>query len=123
MQAEQNKAVIRAYVDAFNDDWAAALEKYVADESLAEHIRIMQNVLPGYRIEAHDVIAEDDRVAVRATVSGFHQGELMGVPPTGRAVSVPLLIIYRLAAGRITEHWLQADQVGLMQQVTAGIDA
>jgi predicted ester cyclase len=120
MQAEQNKAIIQGYVDAFNTDWTAALEKYVSDESLAEHIRMMQQVLPGYRLELHDMIAEGDRVAVRATVRGFHQGELMGVPPTGREMSVSLLIIYRLAGGRIAEHWMQADQVGLMQQVTAG---
>ena len=119
MSAQQNKAIIRDYFELFNSDWSAALDRFVADPSLAEHIHFFQQVLPGYRLEAHDMIADNDRVAVRGTVHGVHQGELMGVAPTGREVSVGLLIIYRVADGKIVEHWMQADQVGLMQQITA----
>jgi predicted ester cyclase len=94
------------------------VERFIDDETLVEHIRFFQGVFPGYTLEAHDLIAEDDKVVVRATVHGVHRGELMGMAPTGRQVAFPAIIIYRLAEGRIAEHWLLADQAGMMRQLT-----
>jgi predicted ester cyclase len=117
MSAQESRAMIREYLDAFQRDWSQALERFVADESLAEHIRFFQQVFPGYSLEAHDIIAEGDKVAVRATLHGVHRGEGMGMPPTGKEVTVPLIIIYRIHGGKVVEHWLQADQAGMMQQL------
>ena len=50
---------------------------------------------------------------------GTHRGELMGVPPTGKAVSVPAILIYRIANGKIAEFWMNADTLGLLQQLGA----
>ena len=57
------------------------------------------SVLPGYYLAPEDIIAEGDRVVVRATVHGVHRGPFMGTPPTGKTVAFPLIIIYWLAEG------------------------
>ena len=61
---------------------------------------------PGYWLEAEDMIAEGDQVALRGKVRGVHGGDLMGIPPTGREVSVPIHITYRIADGKIVQHWM-----------------
>jgi predicted ester cyclase len=119
MSAQENKLFIRRYLDTFNHGGGAAVADMVADEHLKEHIAFFEGVFPGYQLTAKEMIAEGDKVVVNATVTGTHQGELMGLPPTGRQVEVPLIIIYRVSGGRIVDHTMVADQAGLMQQLTA----
>src|SRR6476469_2672834 len=93
MSAEHNKAIIRRYLEDFRTDRSpATLDKY---------------------------IAEGDRVVVRATVHGVHQGPFMDTPPTGKTVAFPLIIIYKLADGKIVEHWMLTDMLAFMQQIGA----
>ncbi len=66
---------------------------------------------------AEDMIAEGDKVVVRSTFRGTHKGDLMGIPPTGKQVTMPLILIYRIADDKIVEHWMQADALGLLQQL------
>jgi len=63
------------------------------------------------------MIAEGDKVVVRSTFRGTHKGDLMGIPPTGKQVTMPLILIYRIADDKIVEHWMQADALGLLQQL------
>jgi predicted ester cyclase len=65
------------------------------------------------------MVAEDDKVAVRATFRGTQKGEFFGIPATGKEVTVSLMLIYRIANGKIVEHWMNADQLSLMQQLEA----
>ena len=51
------------------------------------------------------------------TFQSVHRGTFAGVPPTGRAVSAPLMIIYRISDGRIVEHWMQFDGAALVAQL------
>jgi len=64
-----------------------------------------------------DVIAEEDRVVVRWTAQGTQQGELLGVPPTGKQVTVTGIDVYRIENGRTAEHWGNFDQLGMLQQL------
>src|SRR5215203_1486449 len=66
-----------------------------------------------------DMIAEGDKVAVRYTVEGTHEGELLGVPPTGRRVSIESFTVERVSDGRIREHWHVTDTLDMMQQMGA----
>ena len=113
------KAIIRRYLDAFNADWERALRDFVDDEGLAEHVRQMEGAFPNYQLTADDMIAEQDKVAVRFHLRAVHRGSLMGISATGREVVVEGIIIYQLANGRIAEHWLQVDMPGLLQQLGA----
>jgi steroid delta-isomerase-like uncharacterized protein len=72
---------------------------------------------PDSRFVVDDVIAEGDRVAVRHHLQGTHQAELQGVPATGRPVEVNAIVIFRIENGMIAEAWLNADIMGMMQQL------
>jgi steroid delta-isomerase-like uncharacterized protein len=72
---------------------------------------------PDLRSTVHHVIGEGDLVATHWTLRGTHQGEFMGVAPTGRTVTVEGMNVYRFAGGRITEMWTQLDGVGLREQL------
>ena len=120
MSAEENKAFIRRCFDAMGKDKSVAtLDEYIADadEELKQHIVAFEAAFPGYGIIVEDMIAEGDKVVVRGTMHGTHKGDLMGIPPTGKQVTMPVIIIYRIADGKIVEHWMIADQLGLMQQL------
>lgn len=66
---------------------------------------------------AEDMVAEGNKVVVQGTLHRTHQGDLMGIGPTGKLVAVPFMIIYHLTDGKIVEHWLNADQMSPMQQL------
>jgi steroid delta-isomerase-like uncharacterized protein len=72
---------------------------------------------PDLHFTFEDFIAEGDQVVVRWTLSGTQQGELMGIPPSGKQFSVTGVDIYRFEGGKIVEHWLESDMLGLLQQV------
>jgi len=74
---------------------------------------------PDFRVTVENIIAEADKVAVRWTVNGTHLGSLMGIPPTGRAVTFTGMTIHRLADSKIVENWWTYDALGMMQQITA----
>ncbi len=61
--------------------------------------------------------AEGDRVAIRWTATATHTGELMGIPATGKSVSMNGIMIDRWVNGKVAEHWEQLDMMGLMQQL------
>jgi len=71
----------------------------------------------GFSID--DVIAEDDRVAVRVTATGRQVGEFMGMPPSGKSYRIGEIHIFRIADGQIVEHWDQIDTLSMLQQLGA----
>ena len=66
-----------------------------------------------------DVIAEGDRVAVRLTSSATQSGPFMGLPPSGKRYEIEEIHWFRLRDGQITEHWHQADFLGMLRQLGA----
>jgi predicted ester cyclase len=69
-------------------------------------------------MNVEDLIAGGDKTVARVRVTGTHQGEFMGVPPTGTGVDVELIDIMRFdGAGLVCEHWGVADMLSLMQQL------
>jgi steroid delta-isomerase-like uncharacterized protein len=82
--------------------------------------RLRRNAaFPDWKVTVDDIIAEGDKVVVRATGQGTHLGEYMGIPPTGRRIKVSWIAIYRIADGKLAEHWQQIDELGLRQQLGA----
>ena len=119
MSTEDNKTFIRRYIEAISgkDKATAVVNRYVTDEELKHHIAFYEAAFPNYELIAEDMIAEGDKVVVRSTFRGTHKGDLMGIAPTGKQVTMPLILIYRLANDKIVEHWMQADALGMMQQL------
>lgn len=116
-QAEANKAFIADYFAAFNADYQAAIDQYIVDEVLIHHIDIFETAFPGYQLTAEEMVAEGNRVFVRTTFRGVHTGDLMGIPPTGKAVEIALALIYVVEDGKIVDHWMLADQLTMLQQI------
>ena len=72
-----------------------------------------------FRAAAEDIFAAGDRVAARLTLSGTHQSQMMGRPPTGNKMSIGGIVIFRVAGGKLAERWGQLDAMALMQQIGA----
>lgn len=119
MSTEDNKTFIGRYFEALSgkDKATAVVNRYVTDEELKHHIAFYEAAFPNYELIADDMIAEGDKVVVRSTFRGTHKGDLMGIAPTGKLVTMPLILIYRIADDKIVEHWMQADALGMMQQL------
>ena len=86
-------------------------------EALNDVLRQAHAGLPGVTITIDDVMGEGDRTAVRFTVRGRQDGELFGVPATGRDVAVETMIVSRHANAQIVEAWELRDMLGLLQQL------
>ncbi|MBK6326408.1 MAG: ester cyclase [Chloroflexi bacterium] len=132
---ETNKAVVRRfYAEAWNQkkleileethapDWTHIDPSNPADLSggpEANRARLSQLIaaFPDIHYTLEDVIAEGDKVVVRFTVTGTHQGAFAGIPATGRQVAMQGIIIHRLQDGKIIEDWVVRDTLGLMQQL------
>ncbi len=120
MSTETNKAFVQQYLEALGKEKSTAtLDRYMSDEDLKHHIAMYDSVLPGYTLDAETILAEGDLVNVRGMVRGVHNGAFGELPPTGKAVSFPIFITYRIANGKISEHWMLVDMMSFMQQIGA----
>jgi predicted ester cyclase len=121
MSVAENKVFIRRYLEAMSgqDKTRALQDEYIADsdEELKGHIIFFEASFPRYEVIADDMTAEGDKVAVLARFRGTHKGELLGIAPTGKGVEVPFAITYRLAGGKIAQHWMSFDRMALMEQL------
>ncbi len=133
MSAEENKALVRRFVDevqsAGNID---AIDELCSPEfvnhsappgvpSNCEGVKqltaMFRRAFPDSYFTVEEMIAEGDKVVTRKTFHGTHEGEFMGIPPSGRSVSMGLIDIVRASEGRVVEHWSMGDNLGLMQQL------
>jgi steroid delta-isomerase-like uncharacterized protein len=81
---------------------------------------MMRKAFPDLHVEVHDIVADGDLAVARATMTGTHQGEFMGVPPTGRRIEVEGFDMVRIPDGqRATAHWGVMDAMTMMQQLGA----
>jgi predicted ester cyclase len=80
-------------------------------------LRAFRAAFPDLTVRATHYIAEGGKVVGRFEVQGTHQGEFMGLAPTGRAIHYEEIAIVRLAGGRIVEHWAVADALAILQQL------
>ena len=127
---EENKALVRKFLHMFErGDPDIADEIVAADyyshgapdpslglEGLKAFVAMYKNAMPDARVDIEFQVAEGDKVVSRYTWSGTHQGEIFGVPATGKHVSWTATATFRIADGQIREAWLNWDQWGLMQQ-------
>lgn len=131
--SEENKAIVqRFFEEVWNEGNPSAIDELVAAnyedhslppgmpsgaEGLKQTIAMYQSAFPDTRMTVEDQFAEGDRVVARWTGRGTHTGELMGIPPTGKQVTVTGIDIYRVVGGKVVEHWGEFDQMGMMQQI------
>jgi predicted ester cyclase len=80
-------------------------------------VRQLHSTFGELRFDVEDEIAEGDKVVQLVTMSGRHAGPLMGREPTGRRFAVRHVYIWRIADGRIAEHWGSRDDLGMLRQL------
>ncbi len=113
-----------AYFDLYSDDVAihglpgtgGAVDK----QGTMDFYRAFWSAFPDARVEPAEMIVGDDVVAVRMRVKGTHQGEIMGVPPSGSEIDVEQITIFKLDAdGYCVERWVRLDELSFLQQIGA----
>jgi steroid delta-isomerase-like uncharacterized protein len=134
---ETNKAAIRRFHDATNSGNPELISKTIHElfdphaairtpmpidatgaQAVEEVFRRLLKVFPDLHVRIEELIAEGDKVVSRNTVSGTHEGDYMGRPPTGRPVTYNEIFIFRFEGGRIAETWGVVDVLSQMQQLS-----
>jgi steroid delta-isomerase-like uncharacterized protein len=131
---DANEQLVRRFIDEiFVAGNADAVDELVAPafvshtwkfeedgrEKLRATTRRMHETLRDVRFQVEDVVTDDDRVVVRLTSSATPTGDFMGVPAAGKSYRIGEIHWFRIADGRIAEHWHQHDALGLMRQLGA----
>jgi predicted ester cyclase len=135
-QATSNKATFRRFHDATNTGDAELISKTIDElvepnaaihtplrieatgvPLLKEVFRRLLRAYPDLHITVEDLIEEGDRIVSRNTVTGTHQGEYLGLPPTGKSVTYNEIMIVRFAGGRVAETWGVVDVFSQMKQL------
>jgi steroid delta-isomerase-like uncharacterized protein len=132
MSAEENRALMRRFYEevlnkgnlGFIDETFApdyvehAHESPSPDrEGLKREMAMLRRAFPDMHVTVEDLVAEGDKAVARTTARGTHTGAFMGIPPTGKVVTISGMDITRFAGGKAVEHWGMNDELSMMQQL------
>ena len=133
MSTEDNKAVVRRFFEEVLNQKKRAVLDEVFDLNVVDHfappgtpgglegarhtLDMFLTAFPDLHFTVEDLIAEGDEVVARVTMSGTQHGAFMGVPPTGKHVTITGIDINRFVGGKSVEHWVEMDALGMMQQL------
>ena len=133
MSTETNKAIIlRMVQQVWNEGRIDLVEEFFEEdyvefivgqpprtgyELVRQAVELVRNTYPDFVLSIDEQVAEGDSIAARWTLTGTHEGEFYGIPPTGKQIKQSGATFYRLSNGRIAEVWFLADMMGLMQQL------
>ena len=122
----------RFYAEVINGKNLAVIDELV-DDDLVEHqempgippgkegvrafFELFHGAFPDLKAEIQGIVSEGDEVWVYAVMTGTHQGEFLGIPATGKQISVPMVDRVRVRNGKAVEHWGVADDLGMMTQL------
>ena len=121
--SEQNKDLVRRYYDqVLNGGNLDAVGDYFADERTAAGVRkgcfFFFQAFPDLHVSLDEFVAEGDRVFLRSTMTGTHDGEFQGTPATGRHIAAESAEVFRIADGKFIGYWCMVNVAGLMHQLT-----
>ena len=142
MSLEENKAIVRRWIEAYNkhhhldsfDEFARALSdsfdefnapdyfdhtNQVGPEGVKQLFNMGFKGFPDWHETIEDIIAEGDKVWVRLTYTGTHTGEWFGLAPTGKKITTTAVAIYRIVNGKIVEGRFVTDALALFKQLGA----
>lgn len=135
MSLEENKLAVQRLADeAFNRLNLAAVDEFVSPD-LIDHnpapgqlpgptgvkwfVTMFHEAFPDVHFVNEHVFGEGDLIADHWCMEGTHRAPFMGIPPTGKRVSLSGIEVFRMAHGQIVERWAEIDTLGLMQQLGA----
>jgi steroid delta-isomerase-like uncharacterized protein len=133
MSTEENKAIVRRFAEEILNEKRLDRADEIMTQDYVDHGAMPGQApglegfkqkgamwvaaVPDLRVGTEDMFAEGDRVAVRWTADGTHQGTLLGIPPSGRRFRFGGMSIFRVAEGKIAEQWEEWDKLDLMRQL------
>ncbi len=133
MSIEENKAVSRRYMEEIiNTKYPTAIDEICSPDyidhasfpgmppnrdGLKQYSEMRAASLPDYHSTIEGIIAEGDKAVLRFTGRGTHRGAMMGIPPTGKQVTIKGIAIHRIAKGKVVENWVTMDMLSVMQQL------
>lgn len=130
--SETNKAVARRFYEAINGGNVDIVDQVIADnfvehdqfaglppskEGVRAFFTMFRQAFPDFEMTMEDMVAEGDKIFIRAVMRGTHRGEFMGIPPTGKRIDVPVADIVRFEGERVVEHWGVTDTGIMLQQL------
>lgn len=133
MSIEENKTIARRFIQVWGKGNLDIIDK-LATPSLSVHYPVFSQVIrgneafkkvmvgfrsafPDSALNIEEEVAEDDKVVIRWSFSGTHQGSLLGIPPTGKKVRWTGITIYRLSEGKVAEEMGEEDFLGFLRQI------
>ena len=134
MSAKENKALVRQLVEeVINQGNIRVIDEllipdFIEHEELPPGIppgreaskalfTMLRSAFPDIKATIEHLIAEGDKVVLHMTWTGTHEGEFMGIPPTGKSISINVIDILGIAEGKFVEHWGVMDSMAMMQQL------
>ena len=135
MANEQNEAIAKRGFEAFNNGDLSIADEIIAADAVGHDpamddshgpdgykqvIETYRGAFPDLKFTIEDCFSDGDRVCIRWSSTGTNDGELMGMPPTGKSVTGSGISIDKIADGKIVESWIHWDNLGLMQQLGIG---
>jgi predicted ester cyclase len=123
VMSEENKTVVREYyARVINGRDLEAVGEFFLDDRMVEGVRAgcfrYFEAFPDLHVALDDLIAEGDRVFLRSTLTGTHDGEYKGIPATGRHAATECAEVFRIADGKFAGYWCLTNVAGLMRQLT-----
>jgi steroid delta-isomerase-like uncharacterized protein len=136
MSMEENKAIVRRINDeVWSEGHLDVIDELIADDFVAtvvgapeqirgpqgfrEFVVAYRKAFPDLHITIDEQLAEGETVVTRWTATGTNEGELMGIPATGKQATIAGININRISGGKLVEGWGLFDQLGLLQQIAA----
>jgi len=133
--AMANKELLRRFYKRVYVDWdmslvdAVVAPRFISHDwpnggptgprAFRQYYDAIRSAVPDARYEVDDLIAEGDRVVVRWRLLGTHEGSFQGIAPTGRAIELKGIAIYRVDGGKLMERWVVSDLHGLLEDIGA----
>lgn len=132
-QAENKELVRRSNDELWDEGNLDFIEGYVAEDYVEyntaspapirgpdgyrQNVELVRSAFPDLEVTTEDLIAEGDKVVTRYTLTGTHEGPLMGIEPTGKKIEIEGISIGRFEDGQVVEGWSNIDVFGMMQQL------
>jgi len=128
MSLEENKAVVRRFIEAYNKRNLDLFDEFIAPDYVDHTNQVDRDGLkqlltmafagfPDLHETIEDIIAEGDKVWIRVKTTGTHTGEWRGLAPTGKKITSEGVDIYRIVNGKLTEYRNVNDQLGFLIQL------
>ncbi len=130
MTLEENKAIVRRFIEAYNKHYLSTFHDFVAPdyvdhtnqvgpEGVKQVFNMAFKAFPDWHETIEEIIAEGDKVWVRLTYTGTHTGEFFGLAPTGNKITATAVAMYRIDNGKLVEGRFITDTLGMNKQIGA----